>query len=94
MYGKVEWIVKWIWIVAVFKCGCIRLHIEKVATNFRILHDNGFTEEEIIQQRAVVHNNTVTSMYGMLIAMDKLDIPLENLEREVNSQSVDCIITY
>lgn len=51
---------------------------------FRILHSNGFTEEEINEKKAVIYSNTVTSMCSILKAMENiLKIPLENTEREV-----------
>ncbi len=49
----------------------------------RILHDNGFSEEEVSQQKAVVYNNTVQSMSVILKAMNTLEIRLEDPEREV-----------
>lgn len=51
---------------------------------YRILHSNGFTEDEINERKAVVYNNTVTSMCAILKAMDNvLHIPLEDPEKEV-----------
>lgn len=50
---------------------------------FRILHSNGFSEEEIAERKAVVYSNTVTSMAAILRAMDNiLHVPLEDPDRE------------
>uniref|UniRef100_A0A7I4YV97 Guanine nucleotide-binding protein subunit alpha n=1 Tax=Haemonchus contortus TaxID=6289 RepID=A0A7I4YV97_HAECO len=49
----------------------------------RILHSNGFTEEEINEKKAIVYNNVVSSMCTILKAMDNvLHIPLEDGEKE------------
>ncbi len=50
----------------------------------RILHDNGFTNEEYLQQKAVVYANTIMGMVSMLEAMRKLEIPFEKPESEVH----------
>uniref|UniRef100_A0A1I7XLK1 G-protein alpha subunit n=1 Tax=Heterorhabditis bacteriophora TaxID=37862 RepID=A0A1I7XLK1_HETBA len=54
-----------------------------VLKQMQILHSNGFTEEEINEKKAIVYNNTVTSMCTILKAMDNiLHIPLEDSEKE------------
>ncbi|MCP9264692.1 Guanine nucleotide-binding protein subunit alpha [Dirofilaria immitis] len=55
-----------------------------VLKQMQILHSNGFTEDEINERKAVVYNNTVTSMYAILKAMDNVvHLSLENPEKEV-----------
>uniref|UniRef100_A0A914XKC7 Uncharacterized protein n=1 Tax=Plectus sambesii TaxID=2011161 RepID=A0A914XKC7_9BILA len=59
-----------------------------VLKQMRILHDNGFSDEEIMQQRAVVFSNTVQSMALILRAMNTLNIPLDKAERETDARIV------
>lgn len=57
---------------------------------FRILHSNGFTEEEIAERKSVVYSNTVTSMAAILKAMDNvLHVPLDDPEKEVSQGDSD-----
>ncbi|KAK6016022.1 hypothetical protein OSTOST_18499 [Ostertagia ostertagi] len=61
--------------------GCPSL----IVNDCRILHSNGFTEEEINEKKSIVYNNVVTSMCTILKAMDNvLHIPLEDGEKEVS----------
>uniref|UniRef100_A0A915AS55 Uncharacterized protein n=1 Tax=Parascaris univalens TaxID=6257 RepID=A0A915AS55_PARUN len=54
-----------------------------------ILHSNGFTEDEINERKAVVYNNTVTSIVAILRAMDNvLHIQLEDPEKEAEKALV------
>ncbi|CAD6198032.1 unnamed protein product [Caenorhabditis auriculariae] len=54
-----------------------------VLKQMQILHSNGFSEEEINEKRAIVFNNTVSSMCTILKAMDGvLHLPLEDLQKE------------
>lgn len=56
---------------------------------FRILHSNGFTEEEVNEKRAIVYNNTVSAMCTILRAMDGvLHLPLENGQKEAEKAIV------
>lgn len=48
------------------------------------MHTHGFTEEEMLQQKAVIYNNTVQAMASLLRGMKTLNIPLENPQREVS----------
>ncbi|VDO28156.1 unnamed protein product [Onchocerca flexuosa] len=60
-----------------------------VLKQMQILHNNGFTEDEINERKAVVYNNTVTSMYAILKAMDNVvHLPLENPEKEAEKEIV------
>jgi GTPase SAR1 family protein len=54
----------------------------------RILHNNGFTEEEIMQQRAVVYNNTVTAMGDLLRQMSYYKIAFTNNDRQHDARIV------
>uniref|UniRef100_A0A9J2PUL3 Uncharacterized protein n=1 Tax=Ascaris lumbricoides TaxID=6252 RepID=A0A9J2PUL3_ASCLU len=55
-----------------------------VLKQMQILHSNGFTEDEINERKAVVYNNTVTSIVAILRAMDNvLHIQLEDPEKEI-----------
>ncbi|VDK51607.1 unnamed protein product, partial [Anisakis simplex] len=64
----------------------MQLSVSMTNTDFRILHSNGFTEDEINERKAVVYNNTVTSIVAILRAMDNvLNIPLDDPEKEVRA---------
>ena len=49
----------------------------------KILHANGFNEEELYRQRAVVYTNIIISMGILIKAMKEFDITFKNIEREV-----------
>ena len=51
----------------------------------KILHANGFNEEELYRQRAIAYTNIIHSMGILLKAMKEFDITFENIEREVYS---------
>jgi len=55
-----------------------------VLKQMRILHNNGFTEEELAQQRSVVFNNTVHAMGALLKAMQNYRLNFANPAREVS----------
>ncbi|VDK56694.1 unnamed protein product [Anisakis simplex] len=59
-----------------------------VLKQMRILHTHGFTEEEMLQQKAVIYNNTVQAMASLLRGMKTLNIPLENPQRETDARVV------
>ncbi|VDK77922.1 unnamed protein product [Litomosoides sigmodontis] len=60
-----------------------------VLKQMQILHSNGFTEGEINERKAVVYNNTVTSMYAILKAMDSIiHIPLDDPSKEPEKEIV------
>ena len=50
----------------------------------RIIHENGYSEEERAQYKPVVFSNTVQSLLAILRAMEKLGIGFGNSEREVS----------
>ncbi|VBB30750.1 unnamed protein product [Acanthocheilonema viteae] len=54
-----------------------------ILKQMRLLHTNGFTDDEINQQKTVIYNNIVQGMASILRGMKKLDIPFENSERDV-----------
>uniref|UniRef100_A0A7E4WB28 G-protein alpha subunit n=1 Tax=Panagrellus redivivus TaxID=6233 RepID=A0A7E4WB28_PANRE len=54
----------------------------------RILHNNGFSEEEILQQRSVVYNNTTTAMADLLRQMQVYKIAFTDPERQSDARVV------
>lgn len=54
----------------------------------KILHDQGFSEEEIAQQKSVVYSNTTQNMAVILKAMNTLNVPFDDAEREVSGASL------
>uniref|UniRef100_A0A8R1TN34 G-protein alpha subunit n=1 Tax=Onchocerca volvulus TaxID=6282 RepID=A0A8R1TN34_ONCVO len=59
-----------------------------ILKQMRLLHTNGFTDEEINQQKTVVYNNIVQGMASILQGMKKLNIPFENSERDADARVV------
>ena len=56
-----------------------------ILKQMKILHDQGFSEEEIAQQKSVVYSNTTQNMAVILKAMNTLNIPFDDAEREVST---------
>uniref|UniRef100_A0A7E4UL69 Guanine nucleotide-binding protein alpha-3 subunit n=1 Tax=Panagrellus redivivus TaxID=6233 RepID=A0A7E4UL69_PANRE len=54
----------------------------------RILHDHGFSDEEMQKQKSVVYNNTVQGMAAILRGMNVLTIPFGNPAVEADSRIV------
>ncbi|KAH7693702.1 G protein alpha subunit 2, partial [Aphelenchoides avenae] len=52
----------------------------------RILHSNGFSEEELLQQRSVVYSNTVHAMAELLRAMHMYKLPFMDPKRELDAR--------
>ena len=50
---------------------------------FRIIHDNGFTEDDLLRFKPVIYSNTIVSMVTMLRAMEKLRISFGDKIRAV-----------
>ncbi|KAK0408374.1 hypothetical protein QR680_003914 [Steinernema hermaphroditum] len=63
-----------------------------VLKQMKILHNNGFSDDELMQQRAVVFNNTVTAMGTMLKAMGTYKVHFMNKEREQDARIVFDVI--
>ncbi|KAI6233110.1 G protein alpha subunit 2 [Aphelenchoides fujianensis] len=57
-----------------------------------ILHSNGFTADEIHQQRAVVYSNTVHAMQQLIKAMPKYKISFATQERFEDAQLIMQVI--
>ncbi len=47
----------------------------------RILHANGFDEDEVMQRRPIVYSNTIRAMEELLIGMRKLKISFKDPKR-------------
>uniref|UniRef100_A0AC34QLG8 Uncharacterized protein n=1 Tax=Panagrolaimus sp. JU765 TaxID=591449 RepID=A0AC34QLG8_9BILA len=54
----------------------------------RILHSDGFTDEELIQQRAVVYNNTVNAMADLLKQLQIYKIGFSSPDRQEDARIV------
>uniref|UniRef100_A0A914ED03 Uncharacterized protein n=1 Tax=Acrobeloides nanus TaxID=290746 RepID=A0A914ED03_9BILA len=52
-----------------------------VIKQMKILHSNGFTDEELYNQKAAIYSNTVHSMMTLIKAMHELKICFENPQR-------------
>jgi hypothetical protein len=50
---------------------------------FRILHQNGFSEDEMLHRKAAIYSNTIQSMAAILSGMKLLNVMLEKSEHEV-----------
>ena len=68
------------------------VHIKRVKhLCLRIIHDNGFTEEDYRRYRPVIFSNTIMSLIAILRAMEKLHIPFGE-EKRIVSDSVLILI--
>ncbi|VDO66054.1 unnamed protein product [Heligmosomoides polygyrus] len=63
-----------------------------VLKQMRILHNNGFTDDEVMQQKRVVYNNTVTAMHQLIKAMQQYQIKYTSPEREADAHIVQDVI--
>lgn len=54
----------------------------------RILHSNGFNDDELYQQRSVVYSNTVQAMGALLKAMQEYKLSFRDSERSVGSSEI------
>uniref|UniRef100_A0A915E609 Chondroitin proteoglycan 4 domain-containing protein n=1 Tax=Ditylenchus dipsaci TaxID=166011 RepID=A0A915E609_9BILA len=59
-----------------------------VLKQMRILHDHGFSEDEMQKQKAVCYNNTVQAMAQILRGMNQLNIPFSNPNHESDARFV------
>ncbi|KAI6171132.1 hypothetical protein M3Y97_01065800 [Aphelenchoides bicaudatus] len=59
-----------------------------VLKQMRILHDHGFSDEEMQKQKAVVYNNTVQAMAQILRGMQQLNITFDNPSLESEQRIV------
>ena len=50
---------------------------------YRIIHEDGYSEEECLQYKAVVYSNTLQSLITIVRAMGNLKIEFASSEREV-----------
>ncbi|VDK27971.1 unnamed protein product [Gongylonema pulchrum] len=55
-----------------------------VLKQMRILHNNGFTEDELMKQRSVVYSNTIYAVDAVLRAMAQYHVTFSNTAREVS----------
>ncbi len=54
----------------------------------RIIHEDGYSEEECKQYRAVVYSNTIQSIMAIIKAMSNLKIEYEDSGRAVSTHSI------
>ena len=53
---------------------------------YRIIHDNGFTDEDHRRFKPVIYSNTIMSLIAIIKAMDKLKIDIGDEKRAVSPQ--------
>ncbi|KAK5975993.1 Guanine nucleotide-binding protein alpha-3 subunit, partial [Trichostrongylus colubriformis] len=63
-----------------------------ILKQMRILHNSGFTDDEMTQQKRVVYNNTVTAMHQLIKAMQKYQIKYTSPDREADAVIVQDVI--
>ncbi|CAB3398326.1 unnamed protein product [Caenorhabditis bovis] len=63
-----------------------------VLKQMRILHNKGFSDEEMQQQKKIVYNNTVTAMNALLKAMVKYNISFAHSARENDAKVIADIV--
>lgn len=57
-----------------------------IVKQMKILHQNGYTQEERLKFKPIVYNNIIESLATILQAMSDLNISLDNPERNVDSE--------
>uniref|UniRef100_A0A183CAI6 Uncharacterized protein n=1 Tax=Globodera pallida TaxID=36090 RepID=A0A183CAI6_GLOPA len=59
-----------------------------IMKQMRFMHNNQYTEEELLQQRSVVYSNTIHAMAELLRGMERLKITFRNANREFDAKLV------
>jgi len=54
-----------------------------IAKQMKVIHLEGFTQDELINYRPIIHNNTLTSIKALVLANRKLGIGLEPQNEDV-----------
>ncbi|KAG9308008.1 guanine nucleotide binding protein, alpha subunit [Chiua virens] len=62
-----------------------------IAKQLKILHQNGFTDEELMSYRPAIYQNTLESAQAVLLAMRKIGLSCVDLNNRLNE---DCIFDY
>jgi len=57
--------------------------VQTGVVNYRIIHENGYSQEECLAYRPVVHNNTIQSLLAIVRAMGQLRIEFSHPDRIV-----------
>lgn len=57
-----------------------------IVKQMRIIHEQGYSQEECIQHRPVVHSNTIQSLAAIIKAMRMLKIDYGDLSREQDAR--------
>lgn len=60
----------------------------------RIIHEDGYTEEECKQYKVVVYSNTIQSIMAIIKAMGQLKIDYEDPARAVSRQPCRCVVNH
>lgn len=61
---------------------------------FRIIHEDGYSEDECKQYRAVVYSNTIQSIMAIIKAMANLKIDYEESTRAVGIRKYTSVYIY
>ncbi|XP_065676189.1 guanine nucleotide-binding protein G(o) subunit alpha isoform X4 [Hydra vulgaris] len=56
-----------------------------IVKQMKIIHDNGFSEEEVLRYKSIIFSNTVMSLISILRAMEKLNIWFGDEARQKDS---------
>ena len=62
---------------------CYDVVIMIVIVSYRIIHENGYSQEECLQYRPVVYSNAIQSMIAIIRAMGQLKIDFGHPDRAV-----------
>ena len=69
----------------VFQCAAVRVTSLNDPFPLRIIHEDGYSEEECKQYRAVVYSNTIQSIMAIIKAMSNLKISYDDEARAVGN---------
>lgn len=71
-------------------CSLFVLVLSLTPSIFRIIHEDGYSEDECKQYRAVVYSNTIQSIMAIIKAMANLKIDYEESTRTVGISKYTC----
>uniref|UniRef100_A0A0M3HW52 Guanine nucleotide-binding protein G(Q) subunit alpha n=1 Tax=Ascaris lumbricoides TaxID=6252 RepID=A0A0M3HW52_ASCLU len=65
-----------------------------VLKQMRIIHLNGFSDQELLNRRSAIYSNTVQSMFQLLEGMDQLVIKMSNPDRQADAEVIRSVILH
>ena len=64
-----------------------------IVKQIKIIHEQGFSQEEINQFLPIIYSNTIQSLYAIITAMRKLNIALGDESRKEDANKITQVVT-